>query len=93
MGTVSPRLNAQQSELLREFSQKVSRSSHESIPSVHQPREQTCGKKARGGGVLDISLGGEVRLGPSYAVKTKIADFPTLFKTEFRFLIPSLRHS
>ena len=25
--------------------------------------------------------------------KTKIADFPTLFKTEFRFLIPSLRHS
>ena len=29
-----------------------------------------------GGGVLDISLDGEV---------TKIADFPTLFKTEFRF--------
>ena len=26
-------------------------------------------------------------------LKTKIADFPTLFKTEFRFLIPSLRHS
>ena len=25
--------------------------------------------------------------------KRKIADFPTLFKTEFRFLIPSLRHS
>ena len=25
--------------------------------------------------------------------ETKIADFPTLFKTEFRFLIPSLRHS
>ena len=24
--------------------------------------------------------------------KTNIADFPTLFKTEFRFLIPSLRH-
>ena len=24
--------------------------------------------------------------------KTKIADFPTLFKTEFRFLIPCLRH-
>ena len=26
-------------------------------------------------------------------LKKKIADFPTLFKTEFRFLIPSLRHS
>ena len=40
-----------------------------------------------GGGVLDISLGGEVRHGPSYPdpVKTNIADFPTLFKTEFRF--------
>ena len=25
--------------------------------------------------------------------KTNIADYPTLFKTEFRFLIPSLRHS
>ena len=25
--------------------------------------------------------------------KTNIADFPTLFKTEFRFLIPCLRHS
>ena len=25
--------------------------------------------------------------------KTKIADFPTLCKTEFRFVIPSLRHS
>ena len=24
--------------------------------------------------------------------KTKIADFPTLFKTQFRFLIPCLRH-
>ena len=24
--------------------------------------------------------------------ETKIADFPTLFKTEFRFLIPCLRH-
>ena len=45
------------------------------------------------GGVLDISLGGEVRRGPSYLTlfKTNIADFPTLFKTEFRFLIPCLR--
>ena len=48
-----------------------------------------------GGGVLDIFLGGEVRLGPSYPdlFMTNIADFPTLFKTEFRFLIPCLRHS
>ena len=36
-----------------------------------------------GGGVLDISLDGEVRRGPSY---------PDLFETEFRFLIPYLRH-
>ena len=39
---------------------------------------------------------GEVRLCPSYPAltlfTTKIADFPTLFKTEFRFLIPCLRH-
>ena len=47
-----------------------------------------------GWGVLDISLGGEMRPGPSYRdlFTTKIADFPTLFKTEFRFLIPCLRH-
>ena len=49
-----------------------------------------------GGGVLDISLGGELRPGPAPHIltsfKTKIADFPTLFKTEFRFLIPCLRH-
>ena len=40
-----------------------------------------------GGGVLDISL-----CGPApYTLtlfKTKIADFPTLFKTEFRFSYP-----
>ena len=51
---------------------------------------------ARGGGgvVLDISLGGEVRLAPHTLTpfKTNIADFPTLFKTEFRVLIPCLRH-
>ena len=34
------------------------------------------------GGVLDISLG---------PCQTKIADFPTMFKTEFRFWIPCLR--
>ena len=47
-----------------------------------------------GGGVLDVFLGGEVRPGPSTLIlfKTKIVDFPTLFKTEFRFLIPCLRH-
>ena len=42
-----------------------------------------------GGGVLDISLGGEVRRGAAphtlALFKTNIADFPTLFKTEFRF--------
>ena len=47
-----------------------------------------------GGGVLDISLRG--RCGPaSYTLtlfKTKIADFHTLFKTEFPFLMPCLRH-
>ena len=36
------------------------------------------------------------RCGPAHHTltlfKTKIADFPTLFKTEFRFLIPCLRH-
>ena len=47
------------------------------------------------GGVLDISLGGRWGSAPHTMTlfKTKIADFPTLFKTEFRFLIPSLRHS
>ena len=49
---------------------------------------------AGGGGVLDISWVG--RCGPAphtlTLFKTKIADFPTLFKTEFRFLIPCLRH-
>ena len=39
------------------------------------------------GGVLDISLGGEVRRGPHILTlfKTNIADFPTLLKREFRF--------
>ena len=39
---------------------------------------------ARGGGVLDISVGGEVRRGPSYPypVKTdRIPIFDTLFKS------------
>ena len=50
--------------------------------------------RGRGGGILDIFLGGEVRPGPSHTLtlfKTKIADFPTLFKTESRFLIPCIR--
>ena len=38
-----------------------------------------------GRGVLDISLGGEVRPGPAPHTLT-------LFKTEFRFLIPCLRY-
>ena len=40
-------------------------------------------------GVLDISLGGEVRPG---LFKTKSLIFLSCFKTEFRFLIPCLRH-
>ena len=49
------------------------------------PYSDSAAKMPRGGGVLDISLGGEVRRGPSYLTlfKTNIADFPTLFKTEF----------
>ena len=48
-------------------------------------------------GVLDISLGGEVRPGPAphtltLLVKTNITDFPTLFKTDLQFLKPCLRH-
>ena len=47
-----------------------------------------------GGGVLDISQGGEVRHVPHTLTlfKTNIADFPTHFKTEFQFLIPCLGH-
>ena len=48
---------------------------------------------ARGGYSLYPWVG---RCGPApytpTLFKTKIADFPTLFKTEFRFLIPCLRH-
>ena len=59
----------------------------------HLPRYSN---NPRGGWVLDISLGGEARCGPAphtlTSFKTKIADFLTLFKTEFRFLIPCLRH-
>ena len=37
--------------------------------------------------------GGAARpLIPCHSLRQKIADFPTLFKTEFRFLIPCLRH-
>ena len=47
-----------------------------------------------GGGVLDISLGGGCGAAPHTLTlfKTNVVDFPTLFKTEFRFLIPCLRH-
>ena len=48
-------------------------------------------------GVFDVSLGGEVRPGPAPYIltlfKTNITEFPTLLKTEFRFLIPCLRHA
>ena len=51
-----------------------------------KPRpEQSHLANPPGGEVLDLSLGVEVRPGPSYPD-------PTLFKTEFRFLIPCLRH-
>ena len=52
-------------------------------------------RKPRGGGGYSIypQVG---RCGPAphtlTLFKTKIADFLTLFKTEFRFLIPCLRH-
>ena len=47
-----------------------------------------------GGGVLDISLGGGCGAAPHTLTlfKTNVADFLTLLKTEFRFLIPCLRH-
>ena len=49
----------------------------------------------RGGGGYSIHpwVGG-CGLAPHTLIlfKTKIADFPTLFKTGFRFLIPCLRH-
>ena len=47
--------------------------------------------RGRGGGYLIYPLVG--RCGVALTLfKTNIADFPTLFKTEFRFLIPCLRH-
>ena len=48
-----------------------------------------------GGGTRYILGCGRCGLAPCTLTlfKTKTADFPTLFKTEFRFLIPSLRHS
>ena len=46
---------------------------------------------ARGGTRYILGWGGAAHTLTLF--KTKIADFPTLFKTEFRFLIPSLRHS
>ena len=52
-----------------------------------------CTSNPGGGYSIYLRLG---RCGPAphklTLLKTKIADFPTLFKTEFRFLIPCLRH-
>ena len=47
-----------------------------------------------GGGVFDISLCGKLWPGRHTLTlcKTKIADFPILFKTEWRFLIACVRH-
>ena len=48
---------------------------------------------------IDLAWGGDFWVGRCEApprtltlFKTKIADFPTLFKTAFQFLIPGLRH-
>ena len=66
---------------------------------VKEKRQKPLFKRLpTGGRVLDISLGawvGRCGLAPDTLTlfKTKIADFPTQFKTEFRFLIPCLRHS
>ena len=50
-------------------------------------------KKSRGGYSIYPRMG---RCGPAphtlSLFKTKIADFPILFKAEFRFLVPCLRH-
>ena len=48
-----------------------------------------------GGGTRYILGCGRCGLAPRTLtlLKTKTADFSTLFKTEFRFMIPSLRHS
>ena len=47
-----------------------------------------------GGGYCIYSLVGRCGRAPHTLTlfKTNMADFPTLFKTEFRFLIPCLRH-
>ena len=58
---------------------------------------QSCGLPpgGGGGGYLIYPWVGRCGSAPHTLTlfKTKTADFPTLFKTEFRFLIPSLRHS
>ena len=49
--------------------------------------------EARGGHSADSRVG---RCGPGVLTltlfKTKISDFATLFKTDFRFFVPCLRH-
>ena len=51
------------------------------------------GNLAPGGTRYILEWGGAAQPHTLTLFKTKIADFPTLFKTEFRFLIPCLRHS
>ena len=53
-----------------------------------------CAKRTGGGGYSIYPWVGRCSPAPYTLTlfKTKIADFPTLFKTEFRFLIPCLRH-
>ena len=55
---------------------------------------QEVKRPGRGGGYTIYPWVGRCGAAPHTLTlfKTNIADFPTLFKTEFRFLIPCLRH-
>ena len=57
-------------------------------------RDRTSLFVSRGGGDSIYPWVGRCGAAPHTLTlfKTNIADFPTLFKTEFRFLIPCLRH-
>ena len=56
--------------------------------------ESAASQHPGGGGYSIYPWVGRCGLAPHTVTlfKTKIADFPVLFKTEFRFLIPCLRH-
>ena len=74
---------------------EVNSSSHLLTKYTKVQRSILTGLKARGGGEYSIyPWVGRCSAAPHTLTlfKTNIADFPTLFKTEFRFLIPCLRH-